>query len=83
MRLDPAIGTAPQPYPLPRNAVARGLSASGGGLGFAPGFTPWDGGAATNDVGGGVGVGGGGGDGEQVESVEFVRSQLDGSFALF
>ncbi|CAN0420713.1 unnamed protein product, partial [Ectocarpus sp. 8 AP-2014] len=40
LRVDPCIGTAsaPHPYPRPRPAAASG---SGG---FAPGFTPWDGG---------------------------------------
>lgn len=73
LRVDPGIGTAPHPFPFLRPAVPRGPYAS---TGFAPGFTPWDGGdsaASSGDGSGGV---------ARVE-VDFVRSQLDGSFALF
>ncbi|CAN0077297.1 unnamed protein product [Ectocarpus fasciculatus] len=80
LRVDPSIGTAPAPYPYPyprpRPAVASPPHGSGG---FAPGFTPWDGGGGGSDGGGG----GGGGGGAHQEVVEYVRSQIDGSFALF
>lgn len=71
LRLDHTITTAPHPHPcpLPRPAVTRDPSDPSGG--FAPGFTPLDGGSGSRS-----GV-------AQVEVVDFVRSQLDGSFAVF
>ncbi|CAM9611411.1 unnamed protein product [Pylaiella littoralis] len=73
LRVDPGISTAPYPFPSPRPPGPRGPHAS---TGFAPRFTPYG-----NDRPAGSGDGSGGGVAKV--DVDFVRSPLDGSFALF
>lgn len=75
LKVDSGIGTAPHPCLSARPPAA--LRAPYPSTGFAPGFTPWDGtdrAARSDGSGGGV---------APAAEVGFVRSQLDGSFALF